>query len=105
MKVLTTVSEMRAACAAAKQAGKRMGFVPTMGALHEGHLSLVRAARADGDVVAASAFVNPTQVRPNEDLAKYPRPFERDRELLESEKVDILFAPSAAEMYPAGAST
>jgi pantoate--beta-alanine ligase len=105
MKILTTVSEMRSACAAAKHGGKRMGFVPTMGALHEGHLSLVRAARADCDVVAASIFVNPTQFGPNEDLAKYPRPFERDRQLLESETVDILFAPSAAEMYPAGAST
>src|SRR5882757_10434944 len=105
MKILTTVSEMRSACAAAKQDGKRLGFVPTMGALHEGHLSLVRAACADCDVVAASIFVNPTQFGPNEDLAKYPRPFERDRQLLESEKVDMLFAPSAEEMYPAGAAT
>src|SRR6266571_2808844 len=100
MKILTTVSEMRAACAVAKQGGKRLGFVPTMGALHEGHLSLVRAARAECDVVAASIFVNPTQFGPNEDLAKYPRPFERDSKLLESEGVDILFAPSAEEMYP-----
>jgi pantoate--beta-alanine ligase len=105
LKILTTVSEMRAACTAAKQAGKRLGFVPTMGALHEGHLSLVRAARADCDDVAASIFVNPTQFGPNEDLAKYPRPFERDRQLLESERVEILFAPSAEEMYPAGAAT
>jgi pantoate--beta-alanine ligase len=105
MKVLTTVSEMRAACAAARQAGKRLGFVPTMGALHDGHLSLVRAARADCDLVAASIFVNPTQFGPNEDLAKYPRPFERDCELLQAEKVDLLFAPSAEEMYPDGAAT
>jgi pantoate--beta-alanine ligase len=76
-----------------------------MGALHEGHLSLVRAARACCAVVAASIFVNPTQFGPNEDLAKYPRSFERDRELLEKGGVELLFAPSAEEMYPAGAVT
>jgi pantoate--beta-alanine ligase len=76
-----------------------------MGALHEGHLSLVRAARASSDVVAASIFVNPTQFAPTEDLAKYPRSFDRDRELLEREGVELLFAPSVEEMYPAGAVT
>jgi pantoate--beta-alanine ligase len=76
-----------------------------MGALHDGHLSLVRAARASTDVVAASIFVNPTQFGPNEDLAKYPRSFERDRELLEREGVEFLFAPSVEEMYPTGAVT
>jgi len=76
-----------------------------MGALHEGHLSLVRAARAACDVVVASIFVNPTQFGPNEDLARYPRPFERDRELLEREGVELLFAPSADEIYPPGAIT
>jgi pantoate--beta-alanine ligase len=76
-----------------------------MGALHEGHLSLVRAARAGADVVAASIFVNPTQFGANEDLAKYPRSFERDSELLEREGVELLFAPAVEEMYPAGAVT
>jgi pantoate--beta-alanine ligase len=76
-----------------------------MGALHEGHLSLVRAARARCDVVAASIFVNPTQFAPGEDFAKYPRSFERDCELLEKESVALLFAPSEEEMYPAGAVT
>lgn len=94
---------MRAASRAARHAGQRVGFVPTMGALHEGHLSLVRAARASSDVVAASIFVNPTQFGPTEDLAKYPRSFERDCELLEREGVAILFAPSVEEMYPTAA--
>ena len=76
-----------------------------MGALHEGHLSLVRAARESADVVAASIFVNPTQFGPNEDLAKYPRSFERDCELLEHEGVELLFAPSVEEMYPRGSIT
>ena len=96
---------MRAASGAARRAGKRLGFVPTMGALHEGHLSLVRAAGSSCDALAASIFVNPTQFQPNEDLAKYPRSFERDRELLEREGVELLFAPSVEEMYPAGAVT
>src|SRR5580700_11153304 len=105
MRICTTIEDMRAACRAARSGGKRLGFVPTMGALHEGHLSLVRAARAVCDVVAASIFVNPTQFGPNEDLAKYPRDFERDRELLEKEGVELLFAPSVEEMYPAGGVT
>jgi pantoate--beta-alanine ligase len=96
---------MRAACRAARERGRRLGFVPTMGALHEGHLSLVRAASAGCDAVAVSIFVNPTQFGPSEDLAKYPRSFERDRELLEKEGVGILFAPSVKEMYPAGTTT
>ena len=105
MRVFSTIAEMRNASRAARREGKRLGFVPTMGALHEGHLSLVRAARSASDVVAASIFVNPTQFGPNEDLAKYPRSFERDCELLEREGVEFVFAPSVEEMYPAGAVT
>ncbi len=96
---------MHAACAQRKRDGRRIGFIPTMGALHQGHLSLIRAARAQSDIVAVSIFVNPLQFGPNEDLAKYPRNLDRDRELLEAEKVDLLFAPSAEDMYPAGAAT
>lgn len=105
MKVHETIEQMRSACQAAKQGGKRLGFVPTMGALHEGHLSLVRAAKGRCEVMAASIFVNPTQFGPNEDFSKYPRSFERDRELLEKEGVELLFAPSVEEMYPEGAAT
>jgi pantoate--beta-alanine ligase len=103
LKICSTIDEMRAASRAVRSAGRRLGFVPTMGALHAGHLSLVRAARASSEVVAASIFVNPTQFGPNEDLAKYPRSFERDRELLEREGVELLFAPPVEEMYPAAA--
>lgn len=100
MKTYNTIRDMRAASRAARRTGVRLGLVPTMGALHEGHLSLIRAAKASCQVVAASIFVNPTQFGPNEDLAKYPRPLERDRELLENEGVDLLFAPPVDEMYP-----
>lgn len=96
---------MRNACRELKRSGKSLGFVPTMGALHAGHLSLVQAAQSQNSAVAASVFVNPTQFGPNEDLSKYPRDLERDRRLLEKEKVDLLFAPAAEEMYPPGAVT
>ena len=105
MKIFTNVAEMRAACRAAMLDQKRLGLVPTMGALHQGHLSLVRAAKAQCDVVATSIFVNPTQFGPNEDLATYPRNFERDCALLKQEGVELLFAPSVEDMYPAGAVT
>jgi pantoate--beta-alanine ligase len=105
MRILTTISEMRAACRATRSQGKRLGLVPTMGALHDGHRSLVRAAKAGCATVAASIFVNPTQFGPNEDLAKYPRSFEPDCALLEREEVDLLFAPSVEQMYPEGAVT
>lgn len=100
MKSYSTVEDMLAASRAARLGGLRLGLVPTMGALHEGHLSLVRAAKAQCDAVAVSIFVNPLQFGPKEDFAKYPRTMERDCELLKKEDVDFLFAPSAEEMYP-----
>lgn len=105
MRILKGVDETQHACLEARRNARRIGFVPTMGALHEGHLSLMRSARAQCDFVVASIFVNPLQFGPAEDLAKYPRPFEHDRQLLEAEKVDLLFAPDAPSMYPEGATT
>jgi pantoate--beta-alanine ligase len=96
---------MRAACRAVRQAGQSLGLVPTLGALHAGHISLVRAARQKCDTVAATIFVNPTQFAPGEDFAKYPRTFDQDRALLEAARVSLLFAPAPEEMYPEGAST
>jgi pantoate--beta-alanine ligase len=104
MRICESVEQMRKARMLLRP-DRCVGFVPTMGALHEGHLSLVRAARARCDSVVVSIFVNPLQFGPNEDLAKYPRTFERDCELLEREKVDIVFAPSVGDMYPKDAVT
>ncbi len=105
MKICSTIPEARAICRASRAQAKRLGLVPTMGALHEGHLSLIRAAKAQCDAVAVSIFVNPTQFGPTEDLSKYPRQFERDCQLLEKEGVEFLFAPRVEEMYPPGAVT
>src|SRR3990172_6531200 len=102
MHVATTVEEMRAFRRALQG---DIGFVPTMGYLHEGHLSLVRAARQQNDHVVVSIFVNPTQFGPGEDFARYPRDPDRDLSLLRHERVDMVFMPSVEEMYPEGAST
>jgi pantoate--beta-alanine ligase len=105
VKRVPTIAEMKAACRQITRSGKTIGFVPTMGALHEGHLSLARASKARCNVAAVSIFVNPLQFGPAEDLDKYPRMLERDAHLLEEIGVDLLFIPSAEEMYPAGART
>lgn len=100
MKLVKTVAELREEIAAAKLAGKTIGLVPTMGALHEGHASLIKAANIENDFVVVSVFVNPTQFGPNEDLEAYPRTLDADCKLAESMGADIVFAPSAKEMYP-----
>ena len=104
MRTVATVKEMQALSDEMRK-DKRIGFVPTMGYLHEGHLALVRKARELGDIVVVSIFINPTQFGPKEDLAKYPRDFDRDANLLEQEKTDIIFFPESKEMYPKGYST
>ncbi|HEX4007760.1 MAG TPA: pantoate--beta-alanine ligase [Acidobacteriaceae bacterium] len=105
MRIARTITEARAAVAELRGKSRCVGLVPTMGALHAGHLSLVRAARSACDAVVATIFVNPTQFAPNEDFSKYPRTFDADCALLESEGVDVLFAPEPAEIYPEGFST
>jgi pantoate--beta-alanine ligase len=105
VKLTRTIDETRDALRGADEAGERIGLVPTMGAFHEGHLSLIRAARAECDRVVVSLFVNPTQFAPAEDLARYPRDEGRDAALAAAEGVDLLFAPSADEIYPAGFDT
>ncbi|WP_089322679.1 pantoate--beta-alanine ligase [Desulfurobacterium atlanticum] len=100
MRVIRTVKEMKGVVRAFKRVGKSIGFVPTMGYLHEGHLSLVRAAKKENDLVVMSIFVNPIQFAPGEDFERYPRDEKRDFNLAEKEGVDIVFVPSVKEMYP-----
>ena len=104
MKIISHPREMQQVAQALRAEGKRIAFVPTMGNLHEGHLSLIRIARQQADVVVVSIFVNPTQFGPNEDYDAYPRTFEADRLLCEQEGVDLLFHPSVEDMYPPGDS-
>jgi pantoate--beta-alanine ligase len=105
MRIIRTVAEMRTATREARQAGRTVGLVPTMGAFHAGHLSLMRRAREQNDLVVVSLFVNPTQFGQNEDLSTYPRDEAADAAGAEAEGVDILFAPSGAEIYPDGFAT
>jgi pantoate--beta-alanine ligase len=105
MRIINTVKEIQALVDEMRSKGRKIGFVPTMGYLHEGHLALVRKARELSDFVVVSIFVNPTQFGPTEDLDKYPRDLERDKRLLEEEQTDLLFFPDTREMYPEGYST
>ena len=105
MEVVTSPREMRTTAEELRRKKSSLGLVPTMGYFHEGHLSLMRRARADCQRVVVSLFVNPTQFGPSEDLGRYPRDFERDRELAAAEGVDIVFAPAAKDIYPEGYAT
>lgn len=100
MKVITTISQMQKEVQSLKNDKLSIGYVPTMGYLHEGHVRLVKKAREENDIVIMSIFVNPLQFGPNEDLDAYPRDFERDSEIAKNEKVDYIFYPSVEEMYP-----
>ena len=102
MEIITSVTDMQQRCLAARAAGRKIALVPTMGFLHEGHLSLLREGKERGDLLVLSLFVNPTQFGQGEDLDSYPRDLERDAELARSVGVDWLFAPTASDMYPAG---
>ena len=105
MEVVHTIPELRAAVARARRSGKSVGFVPTMGCLHDGHLSLIRRAKSEAAFVVVSIFVNPTQFGPTEDFSKYPRTMEADRRGCEAAGADLIFAPTTEDFYPAGAST
>ena len=99
MKIVKTIREMQQLAESYRREGKRIAFVPTMGYLHEGHLSLMRLARDNGDILVVSIFVNPTQFGPNEDFEQYPRDIQRDEQLCQQEQVDVIFYPDTAEMY------
>lgn len=105
MKTIRSIIGVRKATQRFRRSNKKIGFVPTMGALHEGHLSLIRAARRENDAVVVSIFVNPTQFGPQEDFRRYPRTFLKDAALCRREGVDILFYPAVQLMYPSGFST
>ena len=105
MDVIRNVRQMQDAAAVVKRSGRRTALVPTMGALHEGHVALIRAAHAKGAAVAVSIFVNPAQFAPHEDFKRYPRPFEADTALCEREGVAVVFAPAAEDVYALNAST
>jgi pantoate--beta-alanine ligase len=105
MEIIKSIEALRYHLKKSRSAGKSIGFVPTMGFLHEGHLSLMRRAKQENDLVVVSIFVNPTQFGPNEDLATYPRDTRRDSALMQSENVDIAFFPETAEIYPRGFKT
>jgi len=105
MQLITTIKEMKAASERLRAEGRRIAFVPTMGYLHAGHLSLMEKAREVGDALVVSIFVNPTQFGPSEDLDKYPRDLESDLRACEAQGADIVFAPPVGEMYPEGYST
>ncbi len=94
MKIIKNVKKMQGYVFAAKKVGKKIGFVPTMGALHEGHLSLIRRARKENDLVVVSIFVNPTQFGPKEDFKKYPRPLDKDVRLAKSAGAEVIFIPA-----------
>jgi pantoate--beta-alanine ligase len=104
MRIFTKVKELQKEIVDRKREGKSIGFVPTMGFLHDGHVSLIQNARKENDLVVISIFVNPLQFGPKEDLASYPRDFERDSQIAENNKVDYVFYPSVEEMYPNNAS-
>lgn len=105
MRTIETISDMKAIIRIQKEKGKRIGIVPTMGYLHEGHLSLVKASLNDNDFTVLTIYVNPTQFGVNEDLAKYPRSLERDTSMAQEAGVDVVFIPTDSEMYPAGYKT
>src|SRR6266849_4532654 len=105
MEIIRSVKEMQAASSAVKRSGRRVALVPTMGALHEGHVALMRKARDQGAAVVVSVYVNPTQFGPHEDFKQYPRDLEADVRLCRREEVDAVFAPADDEMYPRGTAT